>query len=111
MSPTDAELAHPPSFAPFQGSARGSRPDSLRPAAMAVSSVALYRLAAAAGVGSAVVLLINAAKRSGVIATTDLTQLLAPVAEILARYDEALVEERSTTRDRRGPGRGESSTQ
>jgi hypothetical protein len=51
---------------------------------MAVSSAALYRLAAAAGVGSALVLLVNAAKRSGLIATTDLTQLLAPLAEIMA---------------------------
>ncbi len=51
---------------------------------MAVSSAALYRLAAAAGLGSALVLLVNAAKRSGLIATTDLTQLLAPLAEIMA---------------------------
>ncbi|CAN7236994.1 hypothetical protein [Mesorhizobium sp. LjRoot246] len=50
----------------------------------AVASVTLYRLAAIAGVGSALVLLVNAAKRSSLIATTDLTQLLAPVAEILA---------------------------
>ena len=34
--------------------------------------------------GSALVLLVNAAKRSGIIATTDLTQLLAPLAEIMA---------------------------
>ncbi|WP_214477380.1 hypothetical protein [Mesorhizobium sp. dw_380] len=49
-----------------------------------VPSVTLYRLAAVAGVGSALVLLVNAAKRSSLIATTDLTQLLAPLAEILA---------------------------
>ncbi|WP_206535349.1 hypothetical protein [Mesorhizobium sp. M7A.F.Ca.US.011.01.1.1] len=48
------------------------------------SSTPLYRLAAVAGVGSALILLVNAAKRSALIATTDLTQLLAPVAEILA---------------------------
>lgn len=50
----------------------------------AVPSAALYRLASVAGVGSALILLVNAAKRSALIATTDLTQLLAPVAEILA---------------------------
>ncbi|WP_206622085.1 MULTISPECIES: hypothetical protein [unclassified Mesorhizobium] len=50
----------------------------------AVPSVTLYRLAAVAGVGSALILVVNAAKRSALIATTDLTQLLAPVAEILA---------------------------
>ncbi|TPJ06892.1 hypothetical protein FJ428_10595 [Mesorhizobium sp. B2-8-1] len=47
-------------------------------------SLTLYRLAAVAGMGSALILLVNAAKRSLLIATTDLTQLLAPVAEILA---------------------------
>jgi hypothetical protein len=50
----------------------------------AVPSATLYRLASVAGVGSALILLVNAAKRSGLIATTDLTQLLAPVAETLA---------------------------
>ena len=50
----------------------------------AVSDVALYRLASVAGLGSAFILLVNAAKRSSLIATTDLTQLLAPLAEILA---------------------------
>ena len=44
----------------------------------------LYRIAAAAGCGSAVVLLINAAKRAEVIATSDFTQLIAPLAQILA---------------------------
>jgi hypothetical protein len=44
----------------------------------------LYRIAAAAGLGSAVVLLINAAKRAEVIPTSALTQLVAPVAQILA---------------------------
>jgi hypothetical protein len=51
---------------------------------VAVPSATLYRVASAAGVGSALILLVNAAKRSALIATTDLTQLLAPVAEILA---------------------------
>ena len=50
----------------------------------AVTNVPLYRLASIAGVGSALILLVNAAKRSSVIPTTDLTQLLAPLAEILA---------------------------
>ena len=44
----------------------------------------LYRIAAAAGCGSAVVLLINAAKRAEIIPTSALTQLIAPVAQILA---------------------------
>jgi hypothetical protein len=44
----------------------------------------LYRIGAAAGCGSAVVLLINAAKRAEVIPTSAFTQLIAPVAEILA---------------------------
>lgn len=44
----------------------------------------LYRIAAVAGCGSAVVLLINAAKRAEIIPTSAFTQLVAPVAEILA---------------------------
>jgi len=44
----------------------------------------LYRIAAVAGCGSAVVLLINAAKRAELIPTTAVTQLVAPVAQILA---------------------------
>ena len=44
----------------------------------------LYRIAAAAGCGSAVVLLINAAKRAEVIPISAFTQLIAPIAEILA---------------------------
>jgi hypothetical protein len=44
----------------------------------------LYRIAAAAGFGSAVVLLINAAKRAEVIPTSAFTQLVAPLAQILA---------------------------
>jgi hypothetical protein len=44
----------------------------------------LYKAAAAAGVGSAVVLLINAAKRAEIIPTTAFTQLVAPLAQILA---------------------------
>jgi hypothetical protein len=44
----------------------------------------LYRIAATAGGGSAVILLINAAKRAEVIPTSALTQLIAPLAQILA---------------------------
>ena len=47
-------------------------------------SATLYRIAAAAGCGSAAVLFINAAKRAEVIPTSAFTQLIAPVAEILA---------------------------
>ncbi|MDB5660759.1 MAG: hypothetical protein JWS10_3374 [Cypionkella sp.] len=50
----------------------------------ALTDMTLFRLAASAGFGGAAVLLVNAAKRSGLIATNDLTQLLAPVAEIMA---------------------------
>ena len=48
------------------------------------SPATLYRAAATAGLGSAVVLLINAAKRAEVIPTTAFTQLVAPLAQILA---------------------------
>jgi hypothetical protein len=44
----------------------------------------LYRIAAIAGGGSAVVLLVNAAKRAEVIPTSAFTQLAAPLAQILA---------------------------
>lgn len=44
----------------------------------------LYRVAAAAGCGTAVILLINAAKRAELIPTTAFTQLVAPLAQILA---------------------------
>jgi hypothetical protein len=49
-----------------------------------VSDSTLYKLASIAGGGSAVILLINAAKRAALIPATDLTQLLAPFAEVLA---------------------------
>jgi hypothetical protein len=42
------------------------------------------RLAATAGMGSALILLVNAAKRGSLIPASDLTQLLAPFAEVLA---------------------------
>ncbi len=44
----------------------------------------LYRVAAVAGGGSAAILLVNAAKRAEVIPTSAITQLIAPLAEILA---------------------------
>lgn len=44
----------------------------------------LYRVAAAAGCGSAVVLLVNAAKRAELIPISAFTQLIAPLAQILA---------------------------
>jgi hypothetical protein len=44
----------------------------------------LYRIAAAAGLGSALVLLVNAAKRAEVIPTSAFTQLVAPLAQIMA---------------------------
>ncbi len=44
----------------------------------------LYRIAAMAGGGSAAILLINAAKRAEVIPTSAFTQLVAPLAQILA---------------------------
>lgn len=43
-----------------------------------------YRLAGVAGLISAAVLLVNAAKRAHLIPTSALTQLLAPLAEVLA---------------------------
>jgi hypothetical protein len=44
----------------------------------------LYRIGASAGCGSALILLINAAKRAQVIPTSAFTQLVAPLAQILA---------------------------
>jgi hypothetical protein len=44
----------------------------------------LHRIAAVAGGGSAAVLVINAAKRAEVIPTSAFTQLVAPLAQILA---------------------------
>lgn len=44
----------------------------------------LYRIGAGSGVGSALILLVNAAKRAEVIPTSAITQLVAPLAQILA---------------------------
>jgi hypothetical protein len=87
MLATNAEHRRAQSFTSFHGSVEELRHKDNRltvQSSAAVSSVTLYRLASVAGVGSALILLVNAAKRSSLIATTDLTQLLAPVAEILA---------------------------
>ena len=82
MLATNAETIRPISFTSLRSSTAetGSRDVSRA----GVSSVLLYRLSAMAGVGSAVILLVNAAKRSSLIPTSDLTQLRAPLAEILA---------------------------
>ena len=83
----NAELGRPQSFTSFQSSAGEPRHrERFGPvqSGVAVPSATLYRLASVAGMGSALVLLVNAAKRSSLIPTTDLTQLLAPFAEIMA---------------------------
>ena len=87
MQAATANHLGPQSSTLFQASA-GELPHvrdvrAVQPSA-AASSATLYRLASIAGLGSALILLVNAAKRSSIIATTDLTQLLAPLAEILA---------------------------
>ena len=82
-----AELSRPQSFKSFQSSAgEPQHKESFRTgqSSAVVPGVTLYRLASVAGVGSALILLVNAAKRSSLIPTTDLTQLLAPLAEIMA---------------------------
>ena len=43
-----------------------------------------FRIAGTAGLGSALVLFVNAAKRADVIPTSNFTQLVAPLAQILA---------------------------
>ena len=47
-------------------------------------STTIYRIAAIAGVGTALILLVNAAKRAEIIPTSAVTQLVAPLAQILA---------------------------
>lgn len=84
MPATSADISRQQSLSPFQGSVGESRHETLSTSGMIVPDSTLYRLAAVAGAGSALILLINAAKRSALIATTDLTQLLAPLAEIMA---------------------------
>ena len=48
------------------------------------SPATLHRIGAVAGGGTAAILLVNAAKRAEVIPTTAVTQLVAPLAQILA---------------------------
>ena len=48
------------------------------------SPATLHRIGAVAGGGTAAILLVNAAKRADVIPTTAVTQLVAPLAQILA---------------------------
>jgi hypothetical protein len=77
----------PQSFTSFHDSAGEPRhEEKLRivQSIAAGSNAMLYRLASIAGAGSALILLVNAAKRSGLIPASDLTQILAPLAEILA---------------------------
>jgi hypothetical protein len=84
MLAQSAELSRPPSFTSLQIPA--GKPLHMGPVqiGVAVSNATLFRLASVAGVGSALTLLVNAAKRSALIPTTDLTQLLAPFAEVMA---------------------------
>ena len=85
MLALDAESHHP--FTSFQSSAGKFQHKEnflIVQSNAAVPSVTLYRLASIAGLGSALILLVNAAKRSSLIPTSDLTQLLAPFAEVLA---------------------------
>ncbi|MDO9414701.1 hypothetical protein [Pararhizobium sp.] len=67
-----------------QAEARPYETTEVLSSSMRSQTLGLYRLASVAGLGSALILLVNAAKRSGLIAASDLTQILAPLAEILA---------------------------
>jgi hypothetical protein len=49
-----------------------------------INPATFYRIGGVAGCGTAVILLINAAKRAEVIPTSAVTQLVAPLAQILA---------------------------
>jgi hypothetical protein len=87
MLAINAESGRPQSFTSFLSSAgEPKHEEKFRTveSSAAVPSVLLYRLASIAGVGSALILLANAAKRSSLIPTSDLTQILAPLAEIFA---------------------------
>jgi hypothetical protein len=82
----DTNIAEPSRVRSFQPRAGERRPVKIGDVAPtnAVSSATLYRVASVAGAGSALILLVNAAKRASLIPTTNLTQLLAPLAEVLA---------------------------
>ena len=87
MLAINAESRLPQSFTSFHGSAmEPQHGEKLRivQSIASGSNAMFYRLASIAGVGSALILLVNAAKRSALIPTSDLTQILAPFAEILA---------------------------
>src|SRR3954447_13719632 len=49
-----------------------------------INPATFYRIGGVAGCGTAVILLVNAAKRAEVIPTSAVTQLVAPLAQILA---------------------------
>lgn len=84
----DTNIAEPsriPSFQSLEG--ESTRPVDIGhtvASSNAVSTATLYRVASVAGAGSALILLVNAAKRASLIPATNLTQLLAPLAEVLA---------------------------
>ena len=59
MLAQSAELSHPPSFTSLQIPA--GKPLHIGPAQADVANASLYRLASIAGVGSALILLVNAA--------------------------------------------------
>lgn len=87
MSAQITERSQPQSFASsldFAEEFQGTLNSGIAQSKEAASNAGLYRVASIAGLGSALILLVNAAKRSSIIATTDLTQLLAPLAEIMA---------------------------
>lgn len=76
-------VAEPQSVRPFSSLDGADKPYS-HSSGKTVSSASLYRLASIAGVGSSLVLLVNAAKRATLIPINDLTQLVAPLAEVMA---------------------------
>ena len=80
----DATIAEPSRIRSFQSpESELTRPlDAGHP--VGSNNAILYRIASVAGTGSALILLVNAAKRAALIPATNLTQLLAPFAEVLA---------------------------
>jgi hypothetical protein len=87
MSATIANSNRSQSFTSFPSTARDSQGKANKhpvQSNVTFSDTLLYRLCSIAGVGSALILLVNAAKRSSLIATSDFTQLVAPFAEIFA---------------------------
>lgn len=78
MTTINADSSNPQSMGFFEVQKMPIQPVAVR------ANAALYRISAATGRGSASILQVNAAKRIGLIATTNLTQILAPTAEIVA---------------------------